>query len=155
MLPILSQPQPFLTRQNAVHPAFFVAAGGVEGGQGLRQLPEAGVLADAVFDEEAFEQFAALGAEEDHRLVQPIQCGRARWRALEFAPDGVRIPLGLGRFFEQRLLLDFLFLAFTRRGFGLLAEEPPRAFRDGESTATWPSAGRPAIEVKTVTVNLG
>ena len=38
--------------------------------------------ADAVFDQEALEQFAPLGAEEDHRLMQPVEDRRAGRRSL-------------------------------------------------------------------------
>ena len=75
----------FLAGEDAVNPALFVRAAGVEGGEGLSEGPEAGVVSCAVIDEEAFEGFAAAGGEENHALVDAVEHGCANLLDLGFA----------------------------------------------------------------------
>ena len=84
-----SQSQPFLACQYTFHPAAFVGAGGVEFVEVVGQLPEASVFADAVFDEEAFEEFATVGGEQDHGLVDAVQHSGTGGRAFDEGPTGL------------------------------------------------------------------
>ena len=61
------------------------------------QLPEPGVLADAILDQEMLQKFAALGAEEDHGLVQSVEDRRTGRRALQFLPTAVGLDGNLYR----------------------------------------------------------
>ena len=123
-LRLYSQSQALLPRQHAVHPAFLVAATGIEGGEGLGQLPETGVGADAIFGQEPLEQLATPGGKEDHALVKPIKDGAARRRPLQLPPPSLG-DLGLVKFLEESLLfrLGLLLTTAGGRGLGVLAEK--------------------------------
>src|SRR3954454_1557349 len=72
-----SEPEPLLASEDTVDPPLLVGAGRVEGGQGLSQLPEAGVVTRSRFGDERLERLGPAGAEQDHRLMNAVEDGRA------------------------------------------------------------------------------
>ncbi len=78
----VSQPEPFLARQYAIHPALLVGSWRVQGRERLGELPEPGVLADAVIDQEPLLGIGPAASKEEHGLVDPVEyglCGCVLW----------------------------------------------------------------------------
>ena len=95
-----------------------MGAGGVEGAEGLGELPEARILADTVFDQEPFECAAATGGEEDHGLVDAVEDGCTVTFDKRFAKGSAAV-VGLLQNFEQVELRCFLFSRGRNLAFAL------------------------------------
>src|SRR5271157_6121446 len=79
---VLSQPEPLLPREHSINPSLFVGSRRIQGRERLGQLPEPGVLADAVVDQEPLQGIGPTAGEEEHGLVDPVEyglCGCVLW----------------------------------------------------------------------------